>query len=84
MLSGVVVTLETTGGVVSDATGGVSRNARGSPLNVPSPTIWPASLIALALSSTQPLAGGSRVLRSTIAAPASDRKARNAPEPSSA
>ena len=41
MLLGVVVTLETTGGVVSDATGGVSRNARRSPLSVPSPTIWP-------------------------------------------
>ncbi len=32
MLLGVVVTLETTGGVVSVATGGVSRNARRSPL----------------------------------------------------
>jgi len=43
---------------------GVSRNAAGAPSCVPYPTMAPASLMATAASSTQPLPAGRRSLRS--------------------
>ena len=45
---------------------GVSTNARGTPLYRPPPTIWPRSLMPLAMVNTQPESGGRSVFRSTI------------------
>src|SRR5262245_53663442 len=48
---------------------GVKRNARRRPSGRPTPTIWPTSLMALALVSVQPSLAGISVLRSDSVPP---------------